>query len=64
MIQQDLREKYNQSFCIDDCISECTYQMTYEINYVFQQLPFLDESQWGQSGGGQCQEVSYGYKSG
>lgn len=64
VIQQDLREKYNQSFCIDDCISQCTYRMTYEMNYVFQQLPFMDESQWGQSGGGQCQEVSYGYKSG
>lgn len=64
VIQQDLREKYNQSFCIDDCISESTYCMAYKMNYVFQQLPLLDQSQWGQSGGRQCQEVSYGYKSG
>lgn len=63
VIQQDLREKYNQSFCIDDCISKSTYRMIYEVNYVFQELPFLDHSQWGQSGR-QCQEVSYGYKSG
>ncbi len=62
-IQQDLREKYNQSFCIDDCISKSTYRMTFELNFVFQQLPFLDQSQWGQSVGRQCQEVSYGYKS-
>ncbi len=64
VIQQDLREKYNQSFCIDECITESTYRMTYETNYVFQELPFLEKVQWGQSGGRQCQEVSYGYKSG
>ena len=64
VIQQDLREKYNQSFCIDDCICESTYQITYEMDYVFKELPFLDKTQWGQPMGGQCQEVRYGYKSG
>lgn len=64
IIQQDLREKYNQSFCIDDCICESTYQITYETDYVFDELPFLDKTQWGKSAAQQCQEVSYGYKSG
>jgi len=64
VIQQDLREKYNQSFCIDDCICESAYQITYQTDYVFKELPLLDQTQWGQSGAGQCQEVSYGYKSG
>lgn len=64
VIQHDLREKYNQSFCIDECICEGTYQITYETDYVFDELPFLDNTQWGQSVGEQCQEVRYGYKSG
>lgn len=64
IIQQNLREKCNQSFCIDDCICNSTYELLYGMDYVFQELPLLNKTQWGQSIGEQHQEVSYGYKSG
>lgn len=64
VIQQNLRDKYNQSFCIDDCICESSYRITYEIDYIFKSLPFLGGTRWGASLGEQSQEVEYGYKSG
>lgn len=64
MIQQNLQEKYNQSFCIDDCICDSTYELFYGMDYVFKELPLLNKTQWGRSIGEQHQEVGYGYKSG
>lgn len=62
LIQFDLREKYNQSFCIDSCICQGTYNVSYQIPAIFQELPLIDvEGYWNP--GERNVEVRYGYKS-
>lgn len=62
LVQFDLREKYNQSFCIDSCICRGTYNVSYQIPAIFQELPLLDaEEHWNL--GERNMEVRYGYKS-
>ena len=64
VIQQNLRDRYNQSFRIDDCICEASCRITYEMDCVFKELPFIRQDSWGSFVAVQSQEVSYGYQSG
>ncbi len=61
LIQYDLRERYNQSFCMKTCICESHYEISYQIPYLFSNLPFL--SMPGEKGNLQSLEVNYAYKS-
>ena len=62
LIQYDLRERYNQSFCIGDCICGGRYCVSYHIPNLFERLPLISvAAQWNT--GTRSLEVSYGYKS-
>lgn len=63
LIEYDLREKYNQTFCIHSCICRCSYQISYQVPVIFQNLPFLDQSLFKTNNSYKSLEVDYGYKS-
>lgn len=62
LIQYDLRERYNQTFCIKDCICTSRYIVEYSVPYMFGNLPFLGKLEEGQ-GNVRNLEVKYAYKS-
>ena len=62
LIQYDLREKYNQTFCIEDCICARQYVIQYSVPYLFDNLPYLSGIEKGK-GNNRSLEVNYGYKS-
>lgn len=62
LIQYDLREKYNQTFYIEDCICASRYVIQYSVPYLFDNLPYLSGIEKGQ-GNNRSLEVNYGYKS-
>lgn len=62
LIQYDLREKFNQTFRIDDCICTSRYVVQYSVAYIFENLPFLGKMEEGQ-GNTKSLEVKYAYKS-
>lgn len=64
LIQYDLREKYNQSFCIRTCICQSLYCVRYQLPFLFAKLPFLDRLDGVQRKGNMRElEVDYAYKS-
>lgn len=63
LIEYDLREKYNQTFCIHTCICNCSYQITYQVPFQFQNLPYLENSLFSAKYSYKSLEVHYGYKS-
>ena len=62
LIQYDLREKFNQTFCIEECICTSRYMVQYSVPYIFENLPFLGKMKEGQ-GNIRSLEVKYAYKS-
>lgn len=63
LIEYDLREKYNRTFCVHTCICKCRYKINYQIPYQFCELPFLDNSLFQTKYTYKSLEVNYGYKS-
>lgn len=63
LIQYDLRERYNQTFCIKSCICKSRYSISYEIPYLFEKLPFLQIEDLENHGNLRSLEVNYAYKS-
>lgn len=63
LIQYDLREKYNQTFCLSDCICTCQYHIDYTVPFLFENLPFLENAGEEGQGNSRSLEVNYGYKS-
>ena len=63
LIQYDLREKYNQTFCLSDCICTCRYRIDYTVPFLFGNLPFLENVGKEGQGNNRSLEVDYGYKS-
>lgn len=63
LIQYDLRERYNQTFCIKSCICKSRYCINYEIPYLFEKLPFLQIEDSENHGNLRSLEVNYAYKS-
>lgn len=60
LIQSDLRQRYNQSFCMDTAVCGCRYEVLYTIPYIFQRLPFAAENLQGKNI--RSLEVKYAYK--
>ncbi len=63
LIEYDLREKYNRTFCVHTCICKCRYKINYQIPYQFCELPFLENSLFQTKYTYKSLEVNYGYKS-
>lgn len=63
LIEYDLREKYNRTFCVHTCICKCRYKINYQIPYQFCELPFLEHSLFQTKYTYKSLEVNYGYKS-
>ena len=63
LIEYDLREKYNQTFCVHTCICKCRYKINYQIPFQFCELPFLENSLFQTKYTYKSLEVNYGYKS-
>ena len=63
LIEYDLREKYNRTFCVHTCICKCRYKINYRIPYQFCELPFLENSLFQTKYTYKSLEVNYGYKS-
>lgn len=63
LIEYDLREKYNRTFCVHTCICKCRYKINYQIPYQFCELPFLENSLFQTKYIYKSLEVNYGYKS-
>lgn len=62
IIQYDLRERYNQTFCVHNCICNSIYSVQYQVLYLFDKLPYLSlKEEWNP--GVNSLEVKYGYKS-
>ena len=62
LIQFDLRERFNQSFTIDNCVSYSVFSITYVPSYLFQRLPFLERSDRLHHLQEKNLEVVYGYE--
>lgn len=63
LIQYDLRQRYNQSFCIKTCICKSRYSISYEIPFLFDELPFLKNIDGEGNNNVRSLEVNYAYKS-
>lgn len=59
LIQYDLRQKYNQSFNIQDAVCIAVYHVDYQIPFLFSGLPYVGKSK---GVGTQSVEVSYSYE--
>ncbi len=61
LIQYDLRERYNQSFCISSAVCRAKWEINWEIPFLFSNLPLQNEGIREKT---ESLEVEYGYKNG
>lgn len=59
LIQYDLRQRFNQSFCIQDAVCMAVYHVDYQIPFLFSGLTYVGRLE---GGGVQSVEVRYSYE--
>ena len=59
LIQYDLRQKFNQSFSVQNAVCMAVYHVDYEIPFLFSSLPYVGKLE---GEGVQSVEVSYSYE--